>query len=308
MKYPLINALPLRLSPLHSTTTTPTPLAYDTTGSDIILKLNEIKSLDQSSLWNSTLCSARYSTKEELFLLSKQSFDTNDYLTDLITQTKTSQDSYQTPLIALSVFSLLFTSLIIPQLALPIAIKNTLGLIGLFGPLALIGFSIISPDFRLNVQSLSSNQAPLNIERISYHEAGHLLAGYLLGIPILSYDIKGEKDAGTTISTEGFYTSNNTISNDLLGALLVVSMSGVVAETLRFGRSQGGSEDFALAYSIMRETKVPVSKREGYLRWAAMQALLLLQKHRDSLDGAAAAMRSELPLLTCFAEIDNCKS
>lgn len=273
----------------------------------VLSELASLKQANMAPLWNSTRLSARVSTKEELFALTRSSFDSKDYLADLLAQTKSGQDSYQGQIVAFSAVSILSTLLVIPALPISVPLKNILGLIGLFAPLLLIGISIISPEFRSSFQKASSKPSSRDIERISYHEAGHLIAGYLLGVPILSYDISGAQDSGTTISTEMYANAEDNMlpSMDLVSALLVISMSGMVAETLRFGSSLGGSEDFSLAYSLMREYRLPSSKWEGYMRWATLSALSLMLKNRDSLDEAASAMRNGRSLLECFAAIED---
>jgi hypothetical protein len=275
-----------------------------TSGMEVVAELGRLKSKNMAPLWASCTCRAKRSSTEELQEVVRKSFSTDDYYRDLVRQTQSTQDSYQAPVIVMSSLSILMGALIVPALDIPNNLKNILGLISLFGPLFFIGLNIISPGFRITLQAKSINENKL--DRISYHEAGHFLAGYLLGIPILSYDISGENDAGTAIETDFTDISQGYELNlDKIGALLVIAMSGMVAESLRFGNSLGGSEDFSVAYSIMREYGVPMNKREDYLKNGIMNSLLLLRQYRDGLDEVAFAMRATKSLTQCFEAIES---
>eukprot|EP01042_Synura_sphagnicola_P032578 gene32578-41897_t len=65
-------------------------------------------------------------------------------------------------------------------------------------------------------------------------------------------------------------------------------MAGVVAETLRFGNSRGGSEDFPVALEVLRYMNVAGEvESNAYLRWGVLKALTLLRLHRQELDEIA---------------------
>jgi hypothetical protein len=112
-------------------------------------------------------------------------------------------------------------------------------------PFVLLILTVVSPDILL---SLSSDNESYNVkkERIAYHEAGHLVASYLCGVIVSSYDLSGANDAVTTIDIS---ENNDDVLNgkaliiEKASHLLVISMAGVVAETLRFGNSKGFFHD-----------------------------------------------------------------
>jgi hypothetical protein len=58
---------------------------------------------------------------------------------------------------------------------------------------------------------------------------------------VTSYDITGDRDAGTTIElpSEPSAEASLRVVREKAGNLLIVSMAGMVAETLRFGDSEG---------------------------------------------------------------------
>jgi len=150
---------------------------------------------------------------------------------------------------------------------------------------------IIAPNLVSSLQKLYSKQisqlSPSSLsqqiqnkgfnkeqERILYHEAGHFLAGYLTGVTITEYDIYGDRDAGTSLtinlpnnnklrynrsnqanidrSSSSRYGDNEVLSASRCGSLLIVAMAGMVAETLRFGTSKGGAEDYPTALAILQ--------------------------------------------------------
>ena len=61
------------------------------------------------------------------------------------------------------------------------------------------------------------------------------------GVPVTSYDITGDRDAGTTIELPSEPSAEASLRavREKAGNLLIVSMAGMVAETLRFGDSKG---------------------------------------------------------------------
>ena len=280
--------------------------------SAVSTQLSQSKAENAAPLFKSARVFAKNTLVGDLQRVSRSSFSSEDFLSDLMRQTELRQNSYQAPVLIFSAISITFGALLVPILPLSIGVKNLLGLMALFLPLLFIGLNIISPSFRfdfLNNKSSSSQIAGTSVERISYHEAGHFLLGYLLGIPIVKYDISGEKDAGTELSTDAILDRKMTLNYeenlDIIGALLCISMGGVVAESLRFGSSLGGSQDFVFAFSLMRDFKIPSKEREGYLRGGVLNALVLLTEYRDTLDEVAEAMKESRTVEDCFVVIED---
>eukprot|EP00607_Mallomonas_marina_P000250 CAMPEP_0182429522 /NCGR_PEP_ID=MMETSP1167-20130531/30055_1 /TAXON_ID=2988 /ORGANISM="Mallomonas Sp, Strain CCMP3275" /LENGTH=243 /DNA_ID=CAMNT_0024613301 /DNA_START=355 /DNA_END=1082 /DNA_ORIENTATION=+ len=241
-------------------------------------------------------------SKKELYLTTRTSFSTNDYMGDIIKATKKKGIDFQ--ILPGIIGGIALSSIIIPQLPISSLLKNILGLFTLTAPFLILLTLILIPSLQTNIQQIISKRNTSNQqERIIYHEAGHVLAGYLCGLPIISYDITGEKDAGTMIDFS-ILTPATSISRNLItssstdnmsdlpflgrtGHLLVVAMAGVVAETLRFGDSCGGLEDFPVALEVLRLSNVPLKDRDDTLRWGLLKALNLLRIYRDELDAVA---------------------
>lgn len=121
--------------------------------------------------------------------------------------------------------------------------------------------------------------------------------------------MSGEKDASLTLEIPDFQSSQRDISF-VAGRLLVVSVAGVVAETLRFGVSNGGVDDLTVAATILNDLKEKkiIERRgssDGYIRWAIGKALQLLRIHRDALDSVAEDMRAGKSIFECIETIEN---
>lgn len=285
-----------------------------TDGNSIIRCLNEMKKEKLVLKWNSTLLDFKPVSKNELYIVSRTSFQTEDYLKELLKGRVVANQDFK--YLGILIAFIAGTSITIPSLAIPILFKNILGIFVIILPFIFLLTYQLFPNLDLS-NALSSLKAQKNkpiistditAERICYHEAGHMLAGYLCGSPVLSYDINGESDAGLEIAIPDTISDGSIQSfspmKALTGNLLVVAMSGVVSESLRFGDSKGGVEDIPVAYEVMRRAGIPTKEREGVLRWAVMKALVLLRIHRDQLDDVASAMMRSLPVPECLACIE----
>ena len=282
------------------------------TASQFIDALNSLKKDGKVSRWNSSLMDIRSTTsKADLQFISRNSFSSLNYFEDIIAGARISQQqgSAEVPFITVSVVSLLLSAIVIPLSPIPEWSKNVFGLLFLLMPFLLITTNLVAPGIYQFILKRNSETTTKDLnERILYHEAGHFLAGYLCGIPVISYDVTGDRDAGTTIALD--ISENATVAENLealrnkSGNLLVVSMAGMVAETLRFGDSRGGAEDLLFATEILRLLQVPSIEKEGSLRWAVMKALLLLRINRDALDRVADEMRAAASIASCISTIE----
>ena len=238
--------------------------------------------LQKSKFGSTVFNNPRSVTENELYLSTRTTFGAKDYLGELILASGHDSDLVRVGTIGIAAAAVVLPSLVLPQLDIPMAVKNGLGLTSLFSPFAWLLVTQIAPSLILNVQKASSLRTDASqMERICYHEAGHFLVGYLSGLRTSEYDISGDIDSGTKID-EG--------SGLVLGNLLTCALAGCVAETLRFGDSSGGKADIPIALEALRRTNVSRSEHIGYLRWATLKALSLLRLHRDALDDIAQSM------------------
>ena len=271
-------------------------------------KLDDLKSNDCCSLWYSTNIEPYRVGKKDLLLITRSSFDTEDYLTDIVRSVKKrSNSSLEMAFNLVSFLSLIYSVFILPSTSLPLFIKNSIGVVSLLSPFIVISLSILFPGWGERVENTWQPRERIkNRDRIIYHEAGHFLAGYLCGVPVVSYDVTGENDAGIAILTEESLPARSIgcDKRSYLGSLLIVSMAGVVAETLYFGDSKGGVEDFISASEILRKHGIAKEDFDPYLRWALMKALILLRLHRDSLEEVTTCMRENKSIVDCIYSIE----
>lgn len=211
--------------------------------------LDEEKALGKFALWKVTNVEYKSISKFDLQFATRTSFSSDDYFGDLF-KNMNSGTALTGPYLLFSFLPILFTSIILPQIDfIPRNMITIFSSISLVLPFVYLSVNIIAPDVlvRLLYNNDSGDSDRVKIkqrERIAYHEAGHMLTGYLCGILVLAYDISGDRDASTTIDFAEDSVSQSV--EDTFSAkaahLLVVAMAGVVAETLRFGDSRGGQQ------------------------------------------------------------------
>ena len=140
-------------------------------------------------------------------------------------------------------------------------------------------------------------------KKIIYHEAGHFLLAYLLGIPVRGCvtnawdarkypDIKGQ--AGTIFFDPKLSDEllNSKITRSSLDRMSVVLMAGIAAEAIRFGKAEGGAVDEQNLVQFLTSIQPPwnILRVQGQARWAAMQAILLIKEHENSYNALCVAL------------------
>jgi hypothetical protein len=152
-------------------------------------------------------------------------------------------------------------------------------------------------------ESVYQKAFPEYKKKIIYHEAGHFLLAYLLGIPVRGCvtnawdarkypDIKGQ--AGTIFYDPKLADEllNQKITRSSLDRMSVVIMGGIAAEAIRFGKAEGGAVDEQSLVGFLTSIQPPwnILRIQGQARWAAMQAILLIREHEKSYDALCLAL------------------
>ena len=275
--------------------------------------------------WKSTNLEIAVRTEtSDVQLAARPSFpECRDYYGQLLSNAQraaSAESPFTSAFVAVFAACLVSAGVVVPQLPVPDGMRNVLGLFCIAAPFLLLLASEALPSLTRSIEQAATRAVtPQQSERILYHEAGHLLAGYLCGVPLVGYNLRGDIDSVTTIDTRGCSTAN----------LLIVCMAGVVAESLQFGLPGnnnkntagkqaaassfgGGAADIRLAGQIMQADPALLTQAtrpqtnasrstppssptqplmDGALRWAVLKALTLLRLYRRELDVTAELMR-----------------
>lgn len=283
--------------------------------------LTTLKNEGKVQKWSSAVSFVRGMTSTELLQLTRLSFTANNYFEDLMKSMKEDNDNTLSFYVLSSTIIIIFGLILFPMFTAPTSVKNTVGLISILYPFIFGFINIIAPGISFNVYKTMINsrkdryEIEENIDRIVYHEAGHILVGYLTGITINSYIINDDllSHAAVDINPKYFQaTLNDQNSSDkaqrlptiTVGNLLVVALAGVVAETLRCGNCKGGKQDLLVAKSLLDIVKASSLEKESYLRWAVGKSLSLLRTNRNALDDLADAMRKGESVYECYMIIE----
>jgi len=171
-------------------------------------------------------------------------------------------------------------------------------------PVTMLLFGIDQIFFRgASFESVYQKLVPEYRKKIIYHEAGHFLLAYLLGVPIQSCvtnardaqkykDIKGQ--AGTIFFDAKLADEmqKQRVTRSSLDRLSVIIMAGIAAEALAFGQAEGGAVDEQQLISFFTTIQPPwnLLRIQGQARWSVAQAVLLIKEHKASYDALVAAL------------------
>jgi len=174
-----------------------------------------------------------------------------------------------------------------------------------FSPFLALAAGIALPEaFQTRLTEVYASLSPAYRSRLARHEAGHVLVGHLLGLPLASVS------ANPAAAAAQFYDLR-TEQRQVLGAtsgrprlasasqvdeFAVVSLAGLMAEVSEFGQAEGGAADLGQLQEFYDALRVEKSDQLSRTRWAAVQAFLLLQKHALALETLVAALSSDTDL------------
>ncbi|MEG3439582.1 ATP-dependent Zn protease [Pannus brasiliensis CCIBt3594] len=214
-------------------------------------------------------------------------------------------------LIAVTVFSITLSVFITPLLPISPFVP-ALATLGLLGLATVDTLTLNSRGVTLLLDSLSPAAYR---QRILHHEAGHFLVAYLLGISITGYSLtawEAFKQGQEGIGGVRFDTSdlekkvkNFTDFPAFLERFCTVWMAGIAAETLVYGKAEGGDSDRIQLRQALKLAGLPESNHDQKERWSLLQAKTLLEKHRESYDALVTAMERRATVEECCAVISS---
>ncbi|MEM6447001.1 MAG: ATP-dependent Zn protease [Cyanobacteria bacterium P01_D01_bin.123] len=175
------------------------------------------------------------------------------------------------------------------------------------------------------LSSVWQRQSPQYRDRILHHEAGHMLAACVLGIPVTDYVLdpwqalkRGYPGYGGVQLDDSpweRWQAEGQIRRSEVERYGVMWMAGPVAERNRYGQSLGADSDRQQLHSLVawlnRNDGAPIDP--GMLeRWCELRAKTLLEERDAAYQVALAAMRDGRPLADCQNAIneslENCST
>jgi hypothetical protein len=219
-------------------------------------------------------------------------------------------------LVAITLFALVISSLLGPLLNISpfIPAAATIGILGLA---TLDTFNWQGRAGTLLVGWVDSFSAE-HRARVLRHEAGHFLVAHLLDIPVTGYSLSaweafrqgqagrgGVSFAATDLAAA---LEQGKLSGQLVDRLCMVWMAGIAAETLAYGKAEGGGDDRQQLRLLWSQLQRPRSEGDQKERWATLQAKTLLEEQRPAYEALVEAMANRQSVESCCLAIDQHKA
>ncbi len=169
--------------------------------------------------------------------------------------------------------------------------------------LCVVGFTLTFLDSALNQGRygqlfLDVAQEKLDTQyrqRLAYHESGHLLVGYVLGLKPIAYAV------GAWVCYQSGYPASSVVEFDQpeqvsLRAYGVTLMAGGVAEVIGYEKAKGGADDLAKVRELLTGNPRRVELEREYVR----EATRILKAHAATHSQLAQLMAVNAPLAACL--------
>lgn len=219
-----------------------------------------------------------------------------------------------TDLLAIAIFTITMMSLVGTMVGLSPVVPSAIAISLLTSWGIDIGF--FQGKFGAYAQAWLRARSPQYRERVSYHEAGHFLAAYVLGFKITSYAIAGivGRSLGEILSDNAFQgieggveieivdgSSFSNLHGNSIDRYSTVYMAGIAAEQLMCeGETEGGLDDRQRLRKVIANLPHPMTQE----RWALLNAKSLLSDRRSALVILASKMLTGATVEDCCQAID----
>jgi hypothetical protein len=213
-------------------------------------------------------------------------------------------------LVAITIFTLVMTSLLGPLLHLSPAVPA----IAAFTLLSLATLDSLNWQGQVGtlVVDWVAGFSAEHRSRVIRHEAGHFLAAYLLEIPVVGYTLSAWEafrqgqpgQGGVSFGTAELETEwqQGKLSTQLMDRYCTVWMAGVAAEELVYGKAEGGADD-RQKLRLLWGRQQSDSQRTLKERWATLQAKTLLESHQPAYEALVEAMTQRASVTDCLQVI-----
>jgi len=208
-------------------------------------------------------------------------------------------------LIAIGIFAMTMFALLSPLFNIPLVFPaaTTFSVMAL---LTIDAFAWNNRGVNLLLDLFASTQQR---ERVLYHEAGHFLTAYFLGVPIQGYSLTaweafrlnqpgrgGVQFDTTALQRAG---SNPNQVNLMLDRFCTVWCGGMAAEILHYGNAEGGRDDRAQLQTVLTDLGYPERQRKQKEQWATLQAKSLIERNQQAYEALVKVMRQRASVETC---------
>jgi len=196
-------------------------------------------------------------------------------------------------------YATLFTSMFLSTVAavlipdvpdLPFLRDSVLRFVITFGigavPFAFLGAGLSVPGLLqaalIQIRRLISDEFR---QRLIVHEAGHLLVGYCMGLPVADY-----KANDAILNACSFFALDEDVAGRLdhrqVDVLCGVSLAGVVAESIKFGDGLGGFADLSQLQGFISRAspRLDDKQQKERVRWGCVSAYTTLKRNEVALD------------------------
>ena len=222
-----------------------------------------------------------------------------------------------TDLLAIAIFTITMMSLIGTMVGLSPVVPSAIAisLLTIWG----LDIGVFQGKFGAYAQVWLRARSPQYRERVSYHEAGHFLAAYVLGFKITNYKIAGivGRSLGEILADSDFKgieggveieiveslnaSGSSNLNGNLIDRYSTIYMAGIAAEQLMCdGESEGGIDDFQRLRQLIGKLPNPMTQE----RWALLNAKNLLGDRRSALIVLASKMLTGATIEDCCQAID----
>ena len=208
-------------------------------------------------------------------------------------------------LIANTVFSITLSVFVTPLLS----ISPFVPALATFSLLGLVTVDTLTFNNRGVTLLLDALSPSKHRQRVIHHEAGHFLTAYILGIPIASYSLtaweafrQGQEGVGGVqfdLADLEQKVKNFTDFPAFLERISTVWMAGIAAETLVYGKAEGGESDRFYLQSALKLAGVPENNYAQKERWSLLQAKTLLEKQQTAYQALVIAMEKRTSVEEC---------
>ena len=141
--------------------------------------------------------------------------------------------------------------------------------------------------------------------RLVVHEAGHLLVGYCMGLPVADY-----KANDPILNACQFFEVEDDIagrfSHERVDVLCSVSLAGVVAESMKLGDGVGGFADLSQLQGLISRATPRLDDKQQMerVRWGCISAFTILKQNEEALDKLVDAMAAGATIPACFEVLE----